>query len=90
MRLPRLSEQQPPLITYQIENGETVVDAVCEAFGAVGLDVYDQGTTIEDWTKRCQIDLSMLDSEHPCRVSIIIWDHPVVVTPDAIQIYEHV
>lgn len=89
MRLPRLSEQHPPLVTYQLEEGETIYEGITEAFGAVGFDVYDQKTTIEDWTKECLFDLSMLDSEEPCRVSTIMWDRPIVITPGEIRIYEH-
>lgn len=89
MTLPRLSEQQPPLVTYQIEDGETVYEAITEAFGAIGVDVYEQKTTIEDWIKKDLFDLSIHDSEAPWRVSTIIWDHPIVITPGEIRIYEH-
>lgn len=89
MMLPRLSEQQPPLVTYQIEDDETVYEGITEAFGAIGFDVYEQKTTIADWTKKCLFDLSMLDSEAQCRVSTVMWDRPVVITPGEIRIYEH-
>lgn len=89
MTLPRLSEQQQPLITYEIEDGETVYEAITEAFGAIGVDVYEQKTTIEDWTKKCLLDLNLLDSEAPCRVSTIMWDRPIVITPGEIRIYEY-
>lgn len=88
MTLPRLSEQQPPLVTYQIEGGESVYEAITEAFGALGIDVYEENTTIDDWTSGL-FDLSMLGSEAPWRVSTIMWDHPIVITPGEIRIYEH-
>lgn len=88
MTLPPLSKKPPPLITYQIEDGETFFEAISEAFGAIGLDVYGQETAIADWTQDGLIDLSVLDPDGPVRVSTVIWDHPVVVTPDEIRIYE--
>lgn len=42
MTLPRLSEQQPPLLTYQIEDGEPIYEAITEAFGAIGVEVYEE------------------------------------------------
>lgn len=88
MTLPRLSEQQPPLLTYQIEDGEPIYEAITEVFGAIGVEVYEEKTTIEDWTNGL-FDLRLLNSEGPHRVSTIIWDHPIVITPDEIRIYEH-
>ena len=87
MDLPRLSEQQCPLITYQFEDGETVYEAITQAFRAIDFDVYDQKTTVEDWTENAPIDGSVFESVEPCRVSTIIWDHPIVITPGEIQIY---
>lgn len=86
MSLPRLSKQKSPLVTYQIEDGEPIYEAITEAFGAVGLDAYDQKTSISDWTL---FDLRLLDSEGSRRVSTVIWDRPVVITPDEIRLYEH-
>lgn len=90
MLLPRLSEQQPPLITYQLEDDERVYEAIADAFGSIGFDVYNQETTIEDWVRKCPFDLDTSESMGPCRVSIIIWDYATVITCDEIRIYEDV
>ncbi|WP_299334984.1 hypothetical protein [Haloplanus sp.] len=72
MKLPHISEQLVPLTTYRIEADGTIYEAITDAFGAIGIDVYEQGTTLEDWTKDCPINMSMFHSEKLCRVSTII------------------
>lgn len=87
MELPRLSEQESPLITYEFEDGETVYEAITEAFIAIDFEVYDQKTTVKDWTETCPIDQGIFESEELCRVSTIIWDYPTVITPGKLRIY---
>lgn len=88
MGLPQLSDHSR-LITYQIDVEETMPEAITEAFNAIDFDVYQQDTTLQDWTKDCSVELSDWDSENPCRLSIILWGHPTVLTTDEIQIYEN-
>lgn len=87
MDLPSLSGQSQ-LITYQIGGDETMYEAITDAFRAIDVDVYQEDTTVEDWTEGCPIDSINWDLDSPCRVSTIIWDHPAVITADEIRIYE--
>jgi hypothetical protein len=88
MILPQLPRESR-LITYQISDDETEYEAITNAFRAIDVDVYNQDTAVADWAKDCPIETINWDSERPCRVTTIIWDHPIVLTSDEIRIYDN-
>jgi len=78
-----------PVVTYARDADEKGVDAIVSAFATEPLDV--------DITKRdplyAWIDLDALDALFESaggdvELSTVIWDHPVVITADEIEIYE--
>jgi len=78
-----------PVIRYARDAEEKGVDAIVSAFATESLDV--------DITKRdslyAWIDLDALDALFESaggdvELSTVIWDHPVVITADEIEIYE--
>ena len=78
-----------PVVTYARDADEKGVDAFVSAFATEPLDV--------DITKRdplyAWIDLDALDALFESaggdvELSTVIWDHPVVITADEIEIYE--
>jgi predicted ATP-grasp superfamily ATP-dependent carboligase len=87
MVLPHI-EARSELISYHVDEGDGVLEALIDAFNAIDVDVYEMETTVDDWTSSCPIETIDWDADEPYRISTVIWDHPTVVTSDEIRIFE--
>lgn len=85
--LPSLQDGLTPLVTYAIEDDETVAEAIVRAFGAAGVDTYGRDDPLYEWIPIDCLERLGWGSGRPLRVSTIIWDHPTVITDDAVEIY---
>jgi hypothetical protein len=91
MRLPALHRVENDVrVTYTIGNDESILIAIIEAFRAMdsmdsSLD--DRETVLEDWIDTDALEQLCQTSDSHLRVSTIIWEHPVSITPETIQIF---
>jgi len=80
----------PPLtervVTYSISGGETGVEAVIAAFEALETDVQARETTLYDHVATDAID-KLLAAETAIRLEIVVWQHPVVLTRETVEVY---
>ncbi|MFO7926849.1 MAG: hypothetical protein ACQET5_08590 [Halobacteriota archaeon] len=86
--LPSIQDGLTPLVTYAIEDDETVVEAIVRAFGAAGVDTYDRDEPLYDWVPIDCLERFDWDSGRPLRVSTIIWDHPTIITDESVEVYD--
>jgi hypothetical protein len=86
--LPSLEDGLPPIVTYAIDDDETVAEAIVRAFGAVGVDTYDRDDPLYEWIPIDCFERLHRDSGRPLRVSTIVWNHPTVITNEAVEIYD--
>ena len=86
--LPSLEDGLTPIVTYAIDDDETVAEAIVRAFGAVGVDTYDRDDPLYEWIPIDCFERLHWDSGRPLRVSTIVWDHPTVITNEAVEIYD--
>lgn len=86
MGLPHI-EARTELISHPVGD-DGILEALTDAFSAIDVDVYEQDTTIDDWTTSFALENIDWDSDEACRVSTVIWEHPTVVTSNEIRIFE--
>lgn len=77
----------PVLVTYSIDRDETMTEAIVNAFEAARIDVFDRSTQLADWINVEAIESLQWTSKHPPNLCTWVWKHPVVITPDEIEIY---
>ncbi|RLM57486.1 hypothetical protein DVK02_06895 [Halobellus sp. Atlit-31R] len=78
-----------PVVTYARDTEDAGVEAVVSAFSAQPLDVdpADRGP-IYEWIDLEAIDSLFDSARDDVRLSTIIWNHPVVLTTDRIEVYD--
>lgn len=90
MNLPALRQSDVDLVvTYSIGSEESVPIAITEAFRAISLNPTDQETVVQDWIDGDALDQLCQASDRHLRISTIIWNHPVIITPREIQIFDN-
>ena len=88
MEIPSLQRpRRDLLVTYSIGSGERIPTAITKAFQATASDPWECETVVNDWIDGDAIDQLCRTSDRHLRVSTIVWNHPVVVTPEEIRIY---
>lgn len=87
MKLPALQRSDGDvLVTYSVGSEESIPIAITGAFRAIGASPSDRETVVEDWIDGDAIERLCRASDRHLRVSTVIWDHPVIITPEEIQI----
>ena len=81
--VPPLTER---LVTYSISGGETAVEALIGAFEALEPDVQARERTLYDHVATDAVD-ELLAAETAIRLEIVIWQHPVVLTRETVEVY---
>ncbi|MFA1611395.1 HalOD1 output domain-containing protein [Halobellus rubicundus] len=78
-----------PLVRYSRDRDEDGTNAVVSAFCEPPLDgVPTEAETLYTWVDADAID-DLLDSARAnLRLSAVIWEYPVVITSDEIEVYE--
>lgn len=90
MNLPALQRSDVDLLaTYSIGSEESMPTAITEAFRSTGLNPADQETVVEDWIDGDALDQLCRAPDRHLRISTIIWNHPVIITPEEIQIFDN-
>jgi len=85
---PELNEEDLDLlVTYEIDENESVNAAIVNTFMALDIGAFDRDTTLQS-----QVDTDALDgfdwqSGRHLYVSVEIWGRQVVVTPERVRIY---
>lgn len=86
--LPRLNEEELGLIvSYSLEDGEEMSEAIIGAFLAAGVDVYEQSTQLADWINPAVLEGIQWSSDCPVYLCTEIWDKQVVITAEEVRIY---
>lgn len=75
------------LITYSVDGDESTCEAIVSAFDLGGVDVADTETVLHDWIDTDALERLNDAPGQTLRISTYIWDHPVVITSDAITVY---
>lgn len=86
---PPVSERpsnRSPLVTYSPSADEPFVEALTEAFEALGVDLFDRRTTLHDWVDLDAVD-AMWGRDSDFTLSVHVHDYLVVVTPETLHIY---
>jgi len=87
MKLPALQRSDGDiLVTYSVGSKESISIALTKAFQAIDFSPTDRETVIEDWIDGDAIERLCRTSDRHLRVSTVIWGHPVIITPEEIQI----
>ena len=78
-----------PVVTYARDGDENFVDAIVSAFATTPLDVDLSGRDpLYEWIDLDALDALFESARDDVALSTIIWDHPVVITVDDIEVYE--
>lgn len=90
MMLPALRQSDLDLlVTYSIGSEESIPVAITASFRAIGLNPTDQETVVEEWIDGDALDQLYRASGRHLRVSTNVWNHPVIITPEEIQIFDN-
>ncbi|MFW5911449.1 MAG: hypothetical protein ACOCQV_01805 [Halolamina sp.] len=74
------------LVTYDMDPAETATEAIALAFDAIGTNVCEQDTTMQQWLPADALD-ALLSRDRWFRLQFVLWGHPVVLTQDAVHIH---
>lgn len=75
------------LVSYSLDAGEEMTEAVVNAFLAANIDVFDEPTRLVDWINADVFDDLQWSSGRPLYLCTRIWDHRVVMTAEEVRIY---
>ena len=75
------------LARYSMDSEESVVQGIAMAFASLDVDPQSQETVIHDVVDTDALRQLQESSDRHVRVSMHLWDHPVVVTPEDVSIY---
>lgn len=84
--VPERPSKQALLVTYSASPDELFVEALTNAFDALGVDLFDRQTTLHDWVDADTID-ALWGRDSDFTLSVHVYDYLVVVTPETIRIY---
>jgi len=77
-----------PVVTYARDGEENGVDAIVSAFAKTPLDVdLAERDPLYEWIDLDALDALFESTRDDVALSTIIWDHPVVITADDIEVY---
>lgn len=80
------SSDRSRLVTYSLSADETLAEGLLMAFDAIGIDIQNQDTVLEDW-----IDTDMLaalqTSPADYHITFSAWEHLVALTPGETIVY---
>lgn len=86
--LPQFNEEELSLlVSYSLENGEEMSEAIIGAFLAANVDVYDKATQLADWLNPEVLEDIQWSSARPVYLCTRIWDKQVVITAEEVRIY---
>jgi hypothetical protein len=75
------------LVSCKIGPEDEITEVIVRAFEAAQIKVFDKPTVLDDWVDTdVFVDLNW-DRDYPIYLSIIIWDHRVIITSEQIRIY---
>ncbi|WP_251341408.1 hypothetical protein [Haloplanus halophilus] len=84
---PNLAERDV-LATYEREGDETLEMAIARAFRRAGIDVMERDVPFHE-----MVDVDALRDLHrgphptPIRTTLVLYDHPVTITGEAVRVY---
>jgi hypothetical protein len=76
------------LVTYSVEGSEPISEAIVDAFLAAQIDVFEREERLQEQISTDALEGFDWGSNRSLQVHCELWGHRVVVTPDAIAIYE--
>lgn len=86
--LPLLNEEELGLVvSYLLDEGEEMSEAIIGAFLAANVDVYDKSTQLADWVNPEVLEGIQWSSDRPVYLCTRIWDKKVVITAEEVRIY---
>jgi hypothetical protein len=62
--------------------------AILHAFAELDLDLFGTEELLADVVDPDALDELLRTADGRVRVSMVLWDHPVVVTPDAVHVFD--
>lgn len=75
------------VVAHAIESGQSLHEAIVEAFLLAGMDVYSEPTQIADWVEPDVLE--QLDfTDRQTYLGTRIWDHHILITGNQVRIYE--
>lgn len=83
-----LVEEQTPDEIHSVAPQEEISEAILEAFEERSVELLDREVQLQD---KVDVDaLNALDWDHgsSVRLGFTLWDHRVVVRPEAVRLYE--
>lgn len=75
------------LVTYSRERDEAMTESIIEAFLALGIDIFERDTTLQDWIYADALDGLAWRSERPLTLITRIWAYNVVLSDGEVRIY---
>lgn len=82
-----ISVSESKVATYDLDEGELIMDGLTEAFTAVGYDLAEKEPPLIDYIDPHVVDKLQAQGSDYCLVTSI-WQHPVSITRDRITVYE--
>lgn len=77
-------------VQYSIGSDESVIDGLLEAFSNTELAVTETETLLYEWVNTDALEALYEDQHRHVRLSMVLWNYPVVLTPEEIRIFEPV
>lgn len=86
--LPLVDEGDLTLVVrYTPDAGESMSEAIVNAFLAAGLDVFDRPTHLVDWVDADAFETLDWSDDDTHYFATNIWDHRVVMASEEVRIY---
>jgi hypothetical protein len=77
-----------PVVTYSRDGDENGVDAIVSAFSTTPLDLdLAERDPLYEWIDLDALDALFESARDDVTLSTIIWNHPIVITADDIEVY---
>ncbi|MFB6252164.1 MAG: hypothetical protein ABEI27_10865 [Halobellus sp.] len=77
-----------PVATYARTGNEDGANAIVAAFSEGPLNgISTEDSTLYEWIDPDAVDSLLESASSEVKLSTTIWDHPVVITRDAVEIY---
>lgn len=83
------SAEKSLLVTYSVEDPDRITDEIVDAFLAAQIDVFDRDERLQEQIATDALESFDWESNQSLQIHCELWDHRVVVTPDAVAVYEN-
>ncbi len=78
-----------PIVTYTRGPNERCVNSIVAAFGKDSVGVApERREPLHQWADFDAVETLLQSARRDLRLSMVLWDHPVVITPQTVEIYD--